>query len=213
MTQLSMPESTGEPPEIMSVSAAESAARADAYALLAAFVREPPGLAVLNIVHEIDAGAAEAGDPLGNAWHMLRLAGEGVDLAALEFEYNQLFIGIGRGELMPYASWYQTGMLNDHPLVALRDDLLQLGFERQADSREPEDHAAALMEVMGLMAVAPRRFSIACQQAFFSSHMEPWLGRFFADLRTAESAHFYRAVGTLGVAFVDFEAKYLKMPV
>ncbi len=208
-----MPLAVGMPHEAMNVSAEESTARADAYALLAAFLREPPGMAVLGIVRDIDADAARAGDPLGNAWHMLRLAGETADPAALEFEYNQLFIGIGRGELVPFASWYQTGMLNDQPLIALRRDLAELGFARRRGTREPEDHAGALMEIMGLMAGAPEQHPITQQQTFFANHLEPWLGRFFTDLRKAEAARFYRAVGTLGAAFTDFEAKYLKMPV
>ena len=63
--------------------------------------------------------------------------------AATTQEYNDLFIGMGRGELLPYASYYLTGFLNEKPLAKLRNDMTELGIKRQEGTKEPEDHAGA----------------------------------------------------------------------
>ena len=52
-------------------------------------------------------------------------------------------IGLGRGELLPFGSWYQTGFLMERPLGYLRDDLSRLGYQREEGVHEPEDHVAA----------------------------------------------------------------------
>src|SRR5947207_13346366 len=98
----------------------------------------------------------------------------------------------------------------EKPLAELRLDLKRLGFERNADVHEPEDHAAALCETMGLIA-GGGELSIDAQRAFFDKHMAPWMGRFFNDLVTARSASFYRAVGLLGERFLEVERTYLSM--
>ena len=46
---------------------------------------------------------------------------------------NRLFIGVGRGELLPFASVYMTGFLNEKPLATLRNDMVTLGVERSPD--------------------------------------------------------------------------------
>ncbi len=129
---------------------------------------------------------------------------------ALDDEYHRLFIGLGRGELVPYGSWYQTGFLMETPLAVLRRDLVALGFERQPGVREPEDHVAALCEVMYALAMEPG-MDLERQRDFFQAHIESWIERFCADLESAESAVFYRAVARLGMAFFDLERRYLAM--
>src|SRR5439155_1564893 len=59
-----------------------------------------------------------------------------------------LFIGLGRGELLPYGSYYLTGFLHERPLARLRAHLEKLAIERTAGQAEPEDHAAILCEIM-----------------------------------------------------------------
>ena len=147
---------------------------------------------------------------LARAWEVLRLAGERANVASLDDEYHELFVGIGRGELVPYGSWYMTGFLMDQPLAVLRRDLAELGFERQQDIKEPEDHVAALLETMGFMA-GDDATSLDTQRRFFQSHMGPWMKTFFLDLQKAEAARFYRAVGQFGEQFIEFENKYLTM--
>lgn len=188
----------------------EERLRANTYGLLGALLAAPPAESLIQLLTRISPAEVGAGDDLAAAWEVLRLAGERADVAALDDEYHELFVGIGRGELMPYGSWYMTGFLMDQPLAVLRRDLAELGFERQEDTREPEDHVAALLETMGLM-IGEGDVSVEVQRRFFQSHMGPWMKTFFLDLQKAQSARFYRAVGQFGEQFIEFETKYLTM--
>ncbi|MGI8740087.1 MAG: TorD/DmsD family molecular chaperone [Gammaproteobacteria bacterium] len=127
-------------------------------------------------------------------------------------EFHELFMGIGRGELMPYASWYLTGFLMERPLAALRQDLKTLGFERQPGVGEPEDHAAALCEIMSMIIANVQGPDIDRQRIFFGEHMA-WLAQFFIDMQKAEAARFYRAVGQFGERFMTLEKEYLSMTI
>lgn len=128
-------------------------------------------------------------------------------------EFNALFIGLGRGELLPYASYYLTGFLNEKPLALLRTDLAARGFTRAPNVFEPEDNIATLMEVMGAMVAG--RFgpptSLAQQKTFFNKHIAPWTRHFFADLEGAKNAVLYSAVGTVGAAFMDIEREAFRL--
>jgi TorA maturation chaperone TorD len=195
--------------------------RAGAYRLLAALLRDAPDQKVLAQTAELSA-AEESGDDLSVALSMLGLSAKHCDPLAIRDEYHTLFIGLGRGELVPYGSWYLTGFLMEKPLGLLRDDLARLGFERTQDTREPEDHIAALCEVMALLIQdhasqdfdGPLATQIEeAQSRFFESHISAWAELFFRDLSDASSAVFYRAVGRLGAEFMAFEKQYLSMTV
>ena len=183
--------------------------RASAYALLAALLRAAPGQALLDHVSTLLPGGDVELDELGEAMAQLAAAAQGRDLARLEQEYNELFIGVGKGEVVPYGSWHLTGFLMEKPLSELRDDLRALGFERSEDTREPEDHAAAIFEVFSVMIL--ESFSLSQQQVFFKTHMQTWLGTFFSDLGGARSADFYQPVARFGAAFLKLESAYLSM--
>ena len=188
----------------------EERLRANTYGLLGALLAAPPAESLIQLLTRISPAEVGGGDDLAAAWEVLRLAGERANVPALDDEYHELFVGIGRGELVPYGSWYMTGFLMDQPLAVLRRDLAELGFERQDDTREPEDHVAALLETMGLM-VGEGDISFDVQRRFFQSHMGPWMRTFFLDLQKAQAARFYRAVGQFGEQFIEFETKYLTM--
>jgi len=150
--------------------------------------------------------------PLGVAHVALAEAATQADPARIEREYFDLFIGLGRGELLPYGSYYLTGFLNERPLARLRDDLADFGVERVEGNYEPEDHAATLCEIMaGLIA---QRFPApeGAQRRLFDKHMAPWIGRFFTDLERADAAEFYRHVGTAGRVFIDIETQAFALP-
>lgn len=183
--------------------------RANTYGLLGALLAAPPSESLVTLLTRITPAEVGGGD-LAAAWEVLRLAGERARVADLDDEYQELFVGLGRGELVPYGSWYMTGFLMDQPLAVLRRDLAELGFERQADVKEPEDHVAALLETMALL-IGEEQASVDVQRRFFQSHMGPWMKTFFLDLQKAQSARFYRAVGQFGEQFIEFEAKYLTM--
>lgn len=187
--------------------AALEALRSNTWGLLAALLAAPPGAELLDRLRQIDAG--EEGDAgLGTAWRMLKLAAERSAPEAADDEYHALFIGIGRGELVPYASWYLTGFLMDRPLALLRRDLAALGFERQDGVSEPEDHAASLCETMAML-VAEGETALDVQRRFFEEHVGSWMDVFFQDLQQAQSACFYRSAGQLGESFLRIERRYL----
>ncbi len=185
------------------------ALRAHVYALLATLLARPPGTAVLALLAGIEEQNPGASD-MASAWQMLKLAGTQVGTAEIDDEFHELFIGVGRGELVPYGSWYLTGRMLDKPLALLRADLRALGIERQAGVHEPEDHVAALCEAMTVL--ISDEASPQTQQQFFAEHIEAWMARFFRDLQEARAACFYRAVGRLGEQFLKVEARYLAIP-
>lgn len=179
------------------------AARAREYALLATLLSAPPPKRLL------DQLAALTGDatPLGRAHAALADAASSAVGAQVEREYFDLFVGLGRGELLPYASYYLTGFLNERPLSRLRADLATLGVERIANNSEPEDHAAILCEIMSGLADGRFEASPEAQRAFFENHVSPWMGRLFADMESAGNGRFYRTVGALGRAFIEIETE------
>ncbi len=183
--------------------------RASACALLAALLRAPPDAALLAQLEQLSPQGDAGDDELSQAMQALADAARGRDQDALEDEYHALFIGVGRGELVPYGSWYLTGFLMEEPLSQLRDDLAALGFERSDETHEPEDHVAAIFEVFSVMIADASSHSE--QQRFFVKHMKPWLGRFFADLAGASAADFYKPVAQFGTAITDLESTYLSM--
>jgi TorA maturation chaperone TorD len=183
--------------------------RASAYALLAALLRAAPDQALLDYVGGLSPDGESEIDEMSEAMGELAKAARAQDVARLELEYNDLFIGVGRGEVVPYGSWYLTGFLMEQPLSDLREHLRALGFERSENTREPEDHAAALFEVFSVM--IEDAYSLARQQEFFQLRMLPWLERFFADLGQARSAEFYSSVARFGAAFLKLESAYLSM--
>lgn len=189
--------------------------RAGAYELLAALLRKTPDQALLDHIAVLSEVSDDT-DELAVSLSMLGLAASHCDIEAINDEYHALFIGIGRGELVPYSSWYQTGFLMEKPLAVLRDDLAKLGFERKDDIPESEDHIAALCEVMALMitdmdgGTAGEEYSEQ-QRQFFYAHIGTWADNFFRDMTESTSAVFYRSVGRLGLAFIEFEKRYISM--
>jgi len=184
-------------------------ARADIYRLLAALLAGPPDQALLELLGNLEAEAT-AGTAMNAAWQGLHAAAENSGVQEVEQEYFNLFIGLGRGELVPYASWYEHGVLMEKLLASLRDELAGLGFERRDGVSEPEDHVAALCETMGMIICDSELF--LKQTAFFETYLDSWMGRFFVDLREAETAVFYKAVGRLGQQFMDLERQYFSLP-
>lgn len=186
------------------------AVRANAYSLVGALLGRPPTEEILGLLRHIEPESGTEGRDMASAWACLKLAGERATVESLDDEYHDLFIGIGRGEVVPYGSWYMTGFLMDRPLAVLRGDLAELGFERQEDVKEPEDHVAAMCETMAML-ITSEEHDIVVQRRFFKAHLEPWGKNFFLDLQKAQSAKFYKAVGQFGEQFIDFEQKYLTM--
>jgi TorA maturation chaperone TorD len=192
--------------------ASDQSLRAGTYALLGTLLGAPPSGKLLTEIGAIDPPTRGDSRPLVTAWEGLRLAARATTPAQADVEYHDLFIGLGRGELLPHGSWYLTGFLMEQPLVALRRDLEALGIERREQTCEPEDHVAALSEAMSfIIASGDDEIPFPVQRKFFTDHLAPWIELFYRDLETARSARFYRAVGRLGGAFMQMERKYLSM--
>ena len=185
------------------------AARAQEYALISVLLARAPDAPLLQRLATLRGDAS----PLGFAHAALAEAAERASVERVEREYFDLFIGLGRGELLPYGSYYLTGFLHERPLARLRAHLDKLGIERTEGQAEPEDHAAILCEIMA--GLASRRFPAPAgsERDVFEQHLAPWIGRFFADLEQAEAADFYRGVGALGQVFVQIETEAFALPV
>jgi TorA maturation chaperone TorD len=187
----------------------EDAARAQCYALLARLLAAPPSDELLATVRGLRGDDSK----LGQALNALAAAAKRTDADAANREYSDLFIGLARGELLPYASYYLAGFLHEKPLAALRGDLARLGIAASDDVAEPEDHIAALCEVMsGLItgafgAPAP----LDEQRRFFETHIASWAPRFFEDLQAAKAAALYMPVGAIGHALMDIESEAFSM--
>jgi TorA maturation chaperone TorD len=179
------------------------AGRAQEYALLATLLSAAPSAALLEQIAQLKGDATQ----LGRTHATLAEAASNAVPTEVAREYFDLFVGLGRGELLPYASYYLTGFLNERPLSRLRDDLAALGIERVGGNFEPEDHAATLCEIMAGFAAARFPATPEAQRAFFEKHVSRWIGRLFADLEKAENAKFYRSVGTLGRVFLEIESE------
>jgi TorA maturation chaperone TorD len=179
------------------------AARAQQYALLAVLLARAPSAELLARIATVRGDAS----PLGVAHAALAEAAAAANVERIEREFFDLFIGIGRGELLPYGSYYLTGFLNERPLARVRADLERLGIERATGQVEPEDHAAVLCDVMAGLADGRFNAPAGADRDFFEKHLAPWVGRFFADLEDMRAADFYRRVGTVGRLFIGVESE------
>jgi TorA maturation chaperone TorD len=178
-------------------------ARAQEYALLAALLARAPDAALLERIAKLRGDAT----PLGIAHAALARAADRASAEQVAREFFDLFIGVGRGEFLPYGSYYLTGFLNERPLARLREDLRALGIERVEKQSDPEDHVAILCEIMAGLIDGQFAMAVERQQQIFEKHLAPWIGRFFADLAVAEAADFYRYVGAIGHLFIEIETE------
>ena len=130
----------------------EDRLRADLYNYLGLMLAGPPD----EILLAQTAGLTGDASPLGQAIEGLARVAKITKPKAASREFNALFVGLGRGELLPYASYYLTGFLNEKPLAALRNDMSARGLSRAPNVFEPEDNIASLMEMMaGMISISP----------------------------------------------------------
>jgi len=184
--------------------------RASVYEFLGRLLASPPTEDVLQVLRDIeDVDASEGQVAMG--WELMKQSALKADVTDVRDEYLDLFVGVGRGELVPFGSWYVTGFLMEKPLALLRNDLAELGIERQEEVKESEDHIAALCDAMAIIIRSGTEVPLGRQQRFFLDHIDPWASTFFKDLQTAKTAHFYRSVGFFGEGFFSFESRLLGM--
>jgi TorA maturation chaperone TorD len=180
----------------------EDEARAEEYALLGALIWRAPTAETLGLLSRLRGDASE----LGAAHHLIAEIARTVDPAAIQQEFFDLFIGVGRGEILPYASFYRTGFLNERPLAEVRRDMEALGLAREIRVGEPEDHVAMLFDVMRGLIMGEFAADGIDDRIFFERHLKPWASRLFVDLEMTQTSALYRAVGAAGRVFLDIEA-------
>jgi len=187
----------------------EDLLRANLYEFLATLLRVEPSDEVVFQVTELSGDNT----PIGQASSTLAHLAQKMDASSVRNEFVDLFIGVGRGELLPYCSYYLTGFLNEKPLANLRQDMAAIGIVRADGVKDPEDHIASLCDMMAglIRGQFNRPFTLAEQASFFKKHLAPWAGLFFSDLETAKNAVFYAPVGSIGKAFMDIESKSFDM--
>ncbi|SPH24043.1 Chaperone protein TorD [Defluviimonas aquaemixtae] len=187
----------------------EDRQRADLYGFLSALLSGPPDRALLARCADLTGDDTDLGHAVTTLSKLARAAAP----ASVEREFTALFIGLGRGELLPYASYYLTGFLHEKPLALLRRDMVALQIRRAPNVHEPEDNIASLMEMMA--GLIEGRFGspvpLARQREFFNRHMAPWAGHFFADLEGAKGSLFYAPVGAIGRLFMGIEREAFRL--
>lgn len=183
--------------------APEDADRAILYGFLGRLLQAAPASEELVSIRQIEADDT----PVGKALDRVAACARETDAEALRSEYQDLFIGVGRGEFVPYGSFYLTGFLHEKPLADLRESMAGFGIERSEGVSEPEDHVAALMQMMEglILGTFGEPVSLADQKRFFDAHIGSWAPHFFKDLAASETSAFYAAVGELGRILIEVE--------
>ena len=187
----------------------EDALRADMYDFLASLLRKEPTDELIDKISELDGDET----PIGSACLTLAHLAKTMDKGLIRNEYVEMFIVVGRGEVLPFASYYLTGFLNDKPLSNLRADMADIGIVRVKGVKEPEDHIASLFDIMSglIRGHFGRIFSTAEQADFFNKHIEPWAGLLMRDIEAAKTGLFYAPVGSIGKSFLEIESAAFSM--
>lgn len=189
--------------------APEDQLRAQLYRLLARFLSAPPDAPTLKL------GATLTGDDseLGRAISAFARVCSRSEHRAVGEEYHDLFVGLVRGELVPYGSYYLTGFLHEKPLAKLRQDMRRLGVAREEGVADPEDHIASLCEMMaGFIdgSLGPP-LSLEEQKAFYSAHIGSWAPVLFRDMEAAKASVLYAALGSVGRIYLGIEESAFAM--
>lgn len=192
----------------------EESARADLYALLAALFYAPPPQSLLDTIAATPVAAPEQDHGgLQHAWANLSSACKAAQADAVRDEYEYLFIGVGKPEVLLFSSYYLSGFMMEKPLVELRTDLEKLGLRRAESMPESEDHIAALFEVMScLISSNPASTGrIDTQKEFFMKHIQPWAGEMCTLLAAHPASTLYASVADVAQAFFEVERQAFEM--
>ena len=188
----------------------EETARADLYGLLATLFYAPPSAGLLAT---LASAQTEGVGVLGATWAGLVQAARVADEEAVREEYEYLFIGVGKPEVMLYGSYYLSGFLMEKPLAALRTDLAQMGLQRAEAVMESEDHIASLSEVMRYLIASDDvlQANVATQKKFFGTHMQAWVLNLCEAIEAHPKANFYGSVAHLSRVFFEVEMQAFDM--
>ena len=191
----------------------EELARAEVYGLLAALLAAPPSAELYAQLQVAATEAPAAGGFLEASFGELVASARRLSRDAVGGEYDALFQGVGKPEVLLHASYYVAGSLNDTPLVALRDDLRALGLEPDPALATTEDHIACLCEVMRYLIAGSDASvaTLAAQRRFFGAHLQGWTDALWDALAAHPRSDFFRAVAGFARAFFAVEAQAFEM--
>ena len=183
--------------------APEDTLRAQWYRLLARFLSAAPSAPDLQAAAVLSGDDSELGRAIGALAHVCARS----QAAAVAEEYHDLFIGLVRGELVPYGSYYLTGFLHEKPLAKLRQDMARLGVAREQGISDPEDHIASLCEMMAgfIDGSLGSALSLEEQKAFYAAHIGSWAPVLFRDMEAAKRSVLYATLGSVGRVFLEIE--------
>ena len=186
----------------------EDRARGEFYALLGRLYGAAPDAPLLAALGASDLWADDGENPLTGAWNRLVLASRAADAEAVEQEYTDLFVGVGKAECSLHGSYWTRDAGTEPPLVGLRTELARLGLARQGGSTLYEDHLGALCETMRILvagAGARPPETIATQRAFFERRIGPWVYECCAAVRESPIANYYAQVAQFTDLFMALE--------
>ena len=200
------------PLQLHTPTAEEDRARAGYYALLARLLYAGPDAALLAAIADADETTAGAsGSALASAWSALCAAARAMDAEAAQLEYDEVFVGTGKAEVTPYASYYLSETGREKILVRLKAELADMGLARAEGVREPEDHFAGLFEVMRHLISGSDDAALQNQKRFFVQFIGPSYSVFCSAISTSGKANFYRYVGDFARVFLHIETESLKV--
>lgn len=196
----------------MSELAPEERARADFYGLLARLFYAPADRALLDSL--ASAGVLPSDDTsaaLALAWRELSQAASTASEEAVRDEYEGLFVGTGKSDVSLYTTAYTIKSAIDNPLVEIRDFMGRHGLARQEAAFEPEDHIAALCEIMRFV-VAQEQVPMTEQRRFFEAYIGQGGLLLCGAIDRNESAVFYKHVAKFVSAFFELEQEAFQIP-
>ncbi len=191
----------------------EELQRAELYGLLARLWLSPPDDALFGQFAVAVTEAPQRGAFLEAPWHDLVAAMRASSVDAAAREYEALFVGIGKPDVLLYASQHLAGALNERPLVAIRSDLAELGLARDPTASDTEDHLSFLFEVMRYLIAGDDLAvcNLERQRRTFRAHLQPWVGAMCDAVEQHPRAQLYGALAAFTRAFVQVEAQGFDM--
>ena len=189
----------------------EDQLRADMYSFLANLLRAEPDEKLVKQLTLLKSDDS----PIGKSIKTLSKLATSLDLPTIRDEYVKIFLGVGRGEILPFASYYLTGFLKDKPLAKLRQDMQDIGIKLEDEVKEPEDHIASIFDMMSglILGKFEKKYSITDQKDFFNKHLAPWVDLLMRDIESSKIAVFYSPIGTIGKEFMEIERASFSMNV
>ena len=205
---------TGDEIRLIDRDEGEELQRAELYGLLARLWFAPPDAALFEQFAVAVTEAPQRGSFLEAPWQALVSAMRAGSEQAASDEYEALFIGIGKPDILLYGSHHLAGALNEKPLVALRTDLAELGLARDATIGETEDHLSFLFEVMRYLIAGDdvAVCNLERQRRFFRAHLQPWVAGPLCDaVERHPRARLYATLALFTRAFVQVETQGFDM--